>query len=474
MPPASSGCSAATPWRRWRCRCRGRGCWCWSGTAPTTHACSAWRPRPGCCPTSPAPGGRRGSATGCAGTSWCGRRSPADSCCWQGSRSRSPSARSRPRWRWPPSPSRSRRLPIQRSPPPCPSTPAPTPTARPTPWSRSRSRRSWSDRRSAGFSSPLRPSWHRSRWRPPQPRSACWQGVRLAPATRRTAGGGAWAELRRSLPVRRAMLLMSLLNLVLAALGVTLVLLARGSWTGWWTDDTAYGVASGALGFGALAAPSLARLRPRAGRSGAGGRAAAGRGGRRRGRGPDRALGAAAAGRRRRGRGPREAAATAIVQREARDDVRASLFGVADSCMVGRRDARRAGGSRPGRTGSGRPRSSRRSRRSRPASIARRTAWAGGRGSAAAQHHGRTDLVVGLHRGRRAPPRSPARRCARPEPGWSRPRGGPGAPATSAHRPAPGAGRRARRRRRRGRPGARGRAPHAASPRSRRSGRTAR
>jgi len=162
-------------------------------------------------------------------------------------------------------------------------------------------------------------------------------GVRLAPAERRTSArrGSTWAAVRGSSPIRRSLILMSLLNLVLAAVGVTLVLMARGAWTGWWTPDTAYGVASGALGFGALAAPSLTRCgstswgRSRAGVLLLGGALAAvavsptvlwall----------PLLLVGAAAV--------HAESAATGVVQHEADDDVRASLFGVADACMVG-------------------------------------------------------------------------------------------------------------------------------------------
>ncbi len=162
-------------------------------------------------------------------------------------------------------------------------------------------------------------------------------GVRLAPAQQRPAGlrGGTWAAVRGSSPIRRSLVFMSLLNLVLAAVGVTLVLMARGAWTGWWTPDTAYGVASGALGFGALAAPSLTRCgstswaRSRAGVLLLGGALAVvavsptvlwall----------PLLLVGAAAV--------HAESAATGIVQHEADDDVRASLFGVADACMVG-------------------------------------------------------------------------------------------------------------------------------------------
>jgi hypothetical protein len=162
-------------------------------------------------------------------------------------------------------------------------------------------------------------------------------GVRLAPATRRTtgSGGGTLAELRRSSAIRRALVFMSLLNLVDVAAGVTLLLMARGAWTGWWSPDTAYGVASGALGFGALAAPALSRL----GSDGV----------RRSQLGvllmgvalsavalaptvlwallPLVVAGAASV--------HAESAATGIIQIHARDDARASLFGLADACMVG-------------------------------------------------------------------------------------------------------------------------------------------
>jgi MFS family permease len=162
-------------------------------------------------------------------------------------------------------------------------------------------------------------------------------GVRLAPAERRTSEqrGGTWAAVRASSPIRRSLVFLSLLNLVLAAVGVTLVLMARGTWTGWWTPDTAYGVASGALGFGALAAPSLARCgsttwsRSRAGVLLLGAALAVvavsptvlwall----------PLLLAGAAAV--------HAESAVTGVMQHEADDEVRASLFGVADACMVG-------------------------------------------------------------------------------------------------------------------------------------------
>jgi MFS family permease len=160
-------------------------------------------------------------------------------------------------------------------------------------------------------------------------------GVRLSPAARRTTeSGGTWSALRRSAPIRRALVLMAVLNLVDASVGVTLLLLARGDWTGWWTSGTAYGVASGALGFGALAAPVLARCGSSlAGRSrwgvllmAAGVLAAAVSPSVGWALVPLLLAGAAAV--------HAESAATGVVQVEGPDDVRASLFGVADACMV--------------------------------------------------------------------------------------------------------------------------------------------
>lgn len=161
-------------------------------------------------------------------------------------------------------------------------------------------------------------------------------GIRLAPPTRRTSeSGGTWTALRGSRPMRRALVLMALLNLVDASVGVTLLLLARGDWTVWWASGTAYGVASGALGFGALLAPILAGCGSgRASRSrwgllllSAGVLAAAVSPTVLWALGPLLLAGAAAV--------HAESAATAVIQVEADDVVRASLFGLADACMVG-------------------------------------------------------------------------------------------------------------------------------------------
>src|SRR4051794_20549990 len=98
------------------------------------------------------------------------------------------------------------------------------------------------------------------------------RGVRLAAATRsRQTPVSSWTTVRDSAPIRRALTFMALLNLLDVTVGLTLLLMAQGSWTGGMGEDTAYGLASGALGFGALAAPAMAR-----GGSGAGARAPAG------------------------------------------------------------------------------------------------------------------------------------------------------------------------------------------------------
>ncbi len=162
-------------------------------------------------------------------------------------------------------------------------------------------------------------------------------GVRLAPAGRRTDArrAGTWAELRRSPAIRRSLVFMSLLNLVLAAVGVTLVLMVRGAWSGWWTPDTAYGVASGALGLGALAAPALTRCGSDAVRRSQLGVLLLGLAVSAVALAPTVlwallplvVAGASAV--------HAESAATGLVQSQARDEVRASLFGLADACMVG-------------------------------------------------------------------------------------------------------------------------------------------
>jgi hypothetical protein len=161
-------------------------------------------------------------------------------------------------------------------------------------------------------------------------------GVRLpsaAPSGEKPAGS--WATVRASAPIRRALVFMSLLNVLDVTVGLTLLLMAHGGWSAFLGDDRAYGVASGALGFGTLAAPALVRC-------GADSVARA-----RTGMllmatcvlltagsptvmwalAPLALAGAATV--------HAESAATGIIQAEAPDEVRAAMLGVADACMVG-------------------------------------------------------------------------------------------------------------------------------------------
>lgn len=162
-----------------------------------------------------------------------------------------------------------------------------------------------------------------------------WRGVSL-PAPVRPGGTGARSAgvavlLRHSAPVRAAVMLVALVNLVLAATALTLLPLAEASWG---AGGSAYGLATGALGFGALAAPLLARI---------------GRDGTRRIRAglllmvgcglavtltpavapalvPLALAGAAAV--------VVESAATGLIQEHAPDEVRATVLGVTDTAMV--------------------------------------------------------------------------------------------------------------------------------------------
>jgi len=162
------------------------------------------------------------------------------------------------------------------------------------------------------------------------------RGLRLAAATRSGDGAvGTWATVRGSAAIRRALTFMALLNLLDVTVGLTLLLLAQGSWIGHLEEDTAYGLASGALGFGALAAPALVRCgadtvgRARIGIlvMGAGVLATAGSPSVLWALLPLGIAGAASV--------HAESAATVIIQTEAPDEVRAAMFGVADACMVG-------------------------------------------------------------------------------------------------------------------------------------------
>jgi MFS family permease len=161
------------------------------------------------------------------------------------------------------------------------------------------------------------------------------RGVRLAAATRSGDHAvGTWATVRGSAAIRRALTFMALLNLLDVTVGLILLLLAQGTWIGHLGEDTAYGLASGALGFGALAAPALVRCgadtvgRARIGilLMAAGVLATAGSPSVLWSLVPLGIAGAASV--------HAESAATGIIQAEAPDEVRAAMFGLADACMV--------------------------------------------------------------------------------------------------------------------------------------------
>lgn len=162
------------------------------------------------------------------------------------------------------------------------------------------------------------------------------RGISL-PAARHssTDSVGSWATVRGSAPIRRALVFMALLNVLDVTVGLTLLLMAQGDWSSSLGDEKAYGVASGALGFGTLAAPALMRCgsdtvgRARIGilLMALGVLVTAGS--------PTvlwalLPLGLAGAA-----TVHAESAATGIIQAETPDEVRASMFGVADACMVG-------------------------------------------------------------------------------------------------------------------------------------------
>jgi MFS family permease len=162
------------------------------------------------------------------------------------------------------------------------------------------------------------------------------RGISLPAATHSGADSvGSWATVRGSAPIRRALVFMALLNLLDVTVGLTLLLMAQGDWSSFLGDEKAYGVASGALGFGTLAAPALmhcgsdtvARARIGILLMALGVLVTAGS--------PTvlwalLPLGLAGAA-----TVHAESAATGIIQAETPDEVRASMFGVADACMVG-------------------------------------------------------------------------------------------------------------------------------------------
>jgi hypothetical protein len=161
-------------------------------------------------------------------------------------------------------------------------------------------------------------------------------GVSLPGPVRATGSAPArmGAVLRGSSVLRRCLLVMAGLNLAASATTVALLPMATGGWTAGWADDAAYGVASASLGFGALAAPALMRLGPspaarvRIGLvvTGAALLVVAWSPSVAWALAPLLVAGAASV--------HAESAATAVIQAEAPDEVRASLFGLADAVMV--------------------------------------------------------------------------------------------------------------------------------------------
>jgi MFS family permease len=71
--------------------------------------------------------------------------------------------------------------------------------------------------------------------------------------------GGTWSVLRRSPGAVRAIIAVAAVNAMIGAVGVALIPLAE---VGWEAGDTEFGIATAALGFGALAAPALRPLAP--------------------------------------------------------------------------------------------------------------------------------------------------------------------------------------------------------------------
>jgi MFS family permease len=146
------------------------------------------------------------------------------------------------------------------------------------------------------------------------------------------ANAGAVATVRRSRPILVAITAVSLVNLVIATVGLALLPLAETGWAA--PGGTAYGAAVGALGFGAVGGPLLARL---ASRRGWGVRAwlallacCLGLVAASPGLGLavlPLAIGGATAVQ-------VETAATASIQRHAPDSLRASVLGITDTAMV--------------------------------------------------------------------------------------------------------------------------------------------
>ncbi|MCA1783418.1 MAG: MFS transporter [Dermatophilaceae bacterium] len=91
---------------------------------------------------------------------------------------------------------------------------------------------------------------------------AVMRGVQLpAPVRRSPDGRAGWGPvLRASSQVRRTVGLLAAINFVLAAVGIALLPMATGDWARPWSTETAFGVGTAVLGFGALGAPLLVRL----------------------------------------------------------------------------------------------------------------------------------------------------------------------------------------------------------------------
>ncbi|MGA8047715.1 MAG: MFS transporter [Dermatophilaceae bacterium] len=88
------------------------------------------------------------------------------------------------------------------------------------------------------------------------------RGVDL-PAPRRAPGRvrtGWRAVLATSPQARRTLGLLAMINFVLAGVGIALLPMATDDWAAPWSTETAFGIGTAVLGFGALGAPLLVRL----------------------------------------------------------------------------------------------------------------------------------------------------------------------------------------------------------------------
>ncbi len=144
------------------------------------------------------------------------------------------------------------------------------------------------------------------------------------------APSGMWTLLRRNRSARHALAVVAVVNALLSVVGLAMLQLAHGVWG---SGDEGFGLGTALLGFGALGAPAVSRLRPMMS-----------------GRGCLLALGGTAAVF---GVVPGgwpalvalallgavavccESVATAVLQTAVRDSQRASVLGLADTVMVG-------------------------------------------------------------------------------------------------------------------------------------------